>query len=434
MMKVEITEVGGTKKEMKVMIPSEEVNSVTDGIYRDIAQGVAIKGFRKGKAPRHIIKMYYQEYITGELSRKLVREKFEEAVKEQNLFVVSMPEFENDEPREQEDFTFSAKFDVKPEITPQVYTGFELKKPKIAVEDRNVDEVIGKLQETYASIKDVEDATYQAVQGDYVILSITCEENDTLNRDKITVEAGVRSAFPGLEKEVLGLKTSDEKEVDVSFPETHFLEDMRGKTARVKINVHGIKLRELARLDDEFAKMVHKGVQTVEELKKAIREDLVSRLEAEARSYMERQISEKLLEANTFDVPESMVRLQAIMMLQGMSQRLSAQGVRLQDIYPDGDALREESMASAEKLVKTSLLVEAIAKINAIESTDEDVEKEIDSLAEKYSMTPEAVRQNFEERGGLDEMKYGILERKVFDHIVERSTLVEVESMEEKTA
>jgi trigger factor len=209
---------------------------------------------------------------------------------------------------------------------------------------------------------------------------------------------------------------------------------MRGKTARVKINVHGIKLRELARLDDEFAKMVHKGVQTVEELKKAIREDLVSRLEAEARSYMERQISEKLLEANTFDVPESMVRLQAIMMLQGMSQRLSAQGVRLQDIYPDGDALREESMASAEKLVKTSLLVEAIAKINAIESTDEDVEKEIDSLAEKYSMTPEAVRQNFEERGGLDEMKYGILERKVFDHIVERSTLVEVESMEEKTA
>ncbi|MCU0575972.1 MAG: trigger factor, partial [Desulfobacterota bacterium] len=329
MMKVEITEVGGTKKEMKVMIPSEEVNSVTDGIYRDIAQGVAIKGFRKGKAPRHIIKMYYQEYITGELSRKLVREKFEEAVKEQNLFVVSMPEFENDEPREQEDFTFSAKFDVKPEITPQVYTGFELKKPKIAVEDRNVDEVIGKLQETYASIKDVEDATYQAVQGDYVILSITCEENDTLNRDKITVEAGVRSAFPGLEKEVLGLKTSDEKEVDVTFPETHFLEDMRGKTARVKINVHGIKLRELARLDDEFAKMVHKGVQTVEELKKAIREDLVSRLEAEARSYMERQISEKLLEANTFDVPESMVRLQAIMMLQGMSQRLSAQGVRL---------------------------------------------------------------------------------------------------------
>ncbi len=91
-----------------------------------------------------------------------MREKFEEAVKEQNLFVVSMPEFVNDEPKENEDFTFAAKFDVKPEVTPQVYTGFELKKPKAAVEDKNVDEVIGKLQETYAEVKDVQDASYRA--------------------------------------------------------------------------------------------------------------------------------------------------------------------------------------------------------------------------------------------------------------------------------
>lgn len=431
-MKVEITDVGSTRKEMKVVIPREDVKSVSDEIYREIAQGVAIKGFRKGKAPRHIIKMYYQDYITGELSRKLVREKFEDAVKEQNLFVVSMPEFENEDPREDDEFSFTAKFDVKPEVTPQVYTGFELKKPKIAVEDKNVDDVIEKLQETYADIRDVDDPSYRAVKGDYVILGVTSEGNESLNRDKITVEAGVRSVFPGLEHEVIGMKKEEEKEVEATFPDTHFLEDMRGKTARLKIRVQGIKNRVLPEVNDDFAKMVHRGVQTVEELKKAIRDDLTGRLEAEARTYMERQISEKLLESNTFEVPESMVRLQAIMMLQGMSQRLSAQGVRLQDIYPDGDALREESMASAEKLVRTSLLVEAIAKINAIEATEEDLEKELASLAEKYSMTPEAVRKNFEERGSLEEMKYGILERKVFDHIIEKSTVEEVESVEEK--
>lgn len=431
-MKVEITDVGSTKKEMKVVIPREDVKSVSDEIYREIAQGVAIKGFRKGKAPRHIIKMYYQDYITGELSRKLVREKFEDAVKEQNLFVVSMPEFENEDPREDDEFSFTAKFDVKPEVTPQVYTGFELRKPRIAVEDKNVDDVIEKLQETYADIKDVDDPSYRAVKGDYVILGVTSEGNESLNRDKITVEAGVRSVFPGLEHAVIGMKREDEKEVESTFPDTHFLEDMRGKTARLKIRVQGIKNRVLPEVNDDFAKMVHRGVQTVEELKKAIRDDLTGRLEAEARAYMERQISEKLLESNTFEVPESMVRLQAIMMLQGMSQRLSAQGVRLQDIYPDGEALREESMASAEKLVRTSLLVEAIAKINAIEATEEDLEKELISLAEKYSMTPEAVRKNFEERGSLEEMKYSILEKKVFDHIIEKSTVEEVESVEEK--
>jgi trigger factor len=137
------------------------------------------------------------------------------------------------------------------------------------------------------------------------------------------------------------------------------------------------------------------------------------------------------MEANKFDVPESMVRYQAIMMLQGISQRLSSQGIRMQDIYPDGEALREETMTSAEKLVKTTLLIEAIAKVNVIEATDEDLEKEIASMAEKYSMTPDAVRKSFEERGSLEEMRFGILEHKVYDYIIANSTIVEVDSIEE---
>jgi trigger factor len=434
MMKVEITDVGSTKRQMKVFVPKEEVTTVTQEIYREIAQGVAIKGFRKGKAPRHIIKMYYQDYINNELSRKLVRDKFEEVAKEQNVFVVSVPEFENEPPKENEDFTFSAKFDVKPEVVLQGYTGFELKKPKIAVEDKNIDDVITRLLETYATVKDVDDADFEVKTGDYAIVNVTCKENEKLNRDKITVEAGVRSAFPGLENEVLGLKVGDIKEVNVSFPETHFLEDMRGKSAGLSIQIHGIKQKEMPVFDDEFAKMVHKDVKNVDELRKAIGEDLIGRLKADSRTYMEKQLSEKLMEANQFDVPESMVRFQAMMMLQGISQRLSSQGVRMQDVYPDGEALREETMTSAEKLVKTTLLLEAIAKANAIEATDEDLDKEIASMAEKYSMTPDAVRKSFEERGSLEEMRFGILERKVYDYIITNSTILEVDNIEEKTA
>lgn len=431
-MKVEITDAGSTKKQMKVVVPKEEVISVTEEIYRDITQSVSIKGFRKGKAPRHIVKMYYQDYIDNELSRKLLREKFEEAAKEQNIFVVSIPEFENDPPKENEEFAFSATFEVKPEVVPQVYTGFELKKPRIAVEDKNIDDVVNRLLETYATVKDVDDPDYIIKNGDYAVVSITCTEDEKLNRDKITVEAGVRSAFPGLENEVLGLKAADEKELDVTFPEDHFLEDMRGKTAHLRIKVHSMKVKEPAVLDDEFAKMVHKDVQNVEELRAAIRKDLTERLETDARTYMERQLSEKLMEANPFDVPESMVRFQAIMMLQGISQRLSSQGIRMQDVYPDGDALREETMSSAETLVKTSLLIEAIAKARAIESTDEDLDKEISALAEKYSMTPAAIRKNLEEReGSLDEMKFSILEKKVYDYIIGESKIEEVDTTQE---
>jgi trigger factor len=122
-MKVEISDVGSTRKEMKVVVPKQEVDDATNEIYKDITQKVIIKGFRKGKAPRHIVKMFYDDYIKSELSKKLVQEKFEQVAREKEIFVVSMPEITNNPPKEGEDFTFTARFDVKPEVKPQKYTG-----------------------------------------------------------------------------------------------------------------------------------------------------------------------------------------------------------------------------------------------------------------------------------------------------------------------
>lgn len=430
-MKVEITDVNSTRKEMKVFVPKEEVTTLADEIFRDVSRGANVPGFRKGKAPRNILKMYFAEYIQGELNKKLVQDKFEEAVKENSLFVVSMPEIDNEPPKEGEDFSFTAKFDIKPEIDPQVISGFELKKPKASVEDPNIQDVLQRLQETYADVKDVEDPDYAVQKDDYAMVNLSSEENDKLNRDKITIEAGVRSAFPGLEKEVLGMKAKEAKVVEVSFPESHFMEEMRGKTASIRMEVSSIKIKELPEVNDDFAQMVYKDVKNLEELKSTIREDLTKRLEADSRTYMERQLSQKLIEANPFDVPESLIKLQAVMMLQGISQRLSAQGMRMQDVYQDTDALREETMASAENFVRNSMLIEAIARKQGIEVTDSDVGEEMAALAERYGMTPEGVMKSYEERGGLEDMKFSILERKVYDNLIANSKITEVDTMEE---
>ncbi|HNY66205.1 MAG TPA: trigger factor [Deltaproteobacteria bacterium] len=430
-MKVEISDVGSTRKEMKVVVPKEEVNDVTNEIYKDITQKVTIRGFRKGKAPRDIVKMYYSDYIKGELSKKLVQDKFEQVAKEQELFVVSMPEITNDPPKENEDFTFTARFDVKPVITPGKYTGFSLKKPRIAVGEENIQDVLTRLQETYATVKDVEEEGYQVKEGDYAIVDVTSEEYPKLNRTRMTVEAGARSALPGLDKAVVGMRAGEEKSVDVEFPEDHFMEDMRGKSASMMLKVDAIKSRELPPLDDEFAKKIRPDAASLDELKEAIRKDLAERLEAEAKTALERQINEALIKENPFDVPQSMVQLQAAMMIQGMSQRLSSQGFRLQDLYPDTDALRQETLSSAENLVRTSLLIEAIAKEQGFESTDEELDREIQTLAERYSMTPDVVRSGLEERGSLEEMRFGIVEKKVYNYIIDQSSVEEVDSLKE---
>lgn len=431
-MNVEITDVNSTRKKMKVVVPKEEVIAVTGDIYKDIAQKASIKGFRKGKAPRNVIKMYYSDFIESELVKKLVNDKFEEAIKESNVFVVSMPDFENDPPKENEEFAFTAEFDVKPEVTVQKYSGFELKKQKVSVGDEDINDVLTRLRENYSTINEIEDPEYKAAKGDYVIVDITCEENPDLNRENMTIEAGVRSAFPDLEEAVIGMKAAEEKEADIKFPDEHFLEDMRGKSAHIKMTVSSIKHRKLPELDDEFAKKARQGVENMEDLKKIIAEDLTKRMEAEVHTSLERQIQDKLLEENAIEVPDSMVRLQAGMMIQGMSQRLNAQGIRLEDVYSDPQAFRDETMASAEKLTKTSLIIEAIAKEQKIEATDEDVDEEIKTLAERYNMEPEIVKKGLEERGSLDEMKFGILEKKVYDYIIENSEVTEIDKMEEE--
>jgi trigger factor len=276
-MKVEVRDLSSTRKEMEILVPKEDVQKISNEIYREVASGVAVKGFRKGKAPRHILMLYYGDYIKGELSKKLVNENFEKAAKEKELFVVSMPEVENDEPQDGQDFKFVAKFDVKPEIKPEKYTGFELKKITYEVKDEDVENVLTRLKEHYATIEDVTDPEYLAGQGDYVIADITCAENPKLNRSKMTIEAGNRSFFPGLETAVVQKKAGDVIDTPVTFPDTHFLEEMRGQTANVNVAVSAIKRRIMPALDDEFAKKVREDESGLEALHAAIREDLEQR-------------------------------------------------------------------------------------------------------------------------------------------------------------
>ena len=379
-MKVEIKDISATRKEMEVVVPKEDVNKVADEIYHDIAKNANVKGFRKGKAPRDIIRMYYGEYLTEEFTKKLVNEKFEQAVKDNDLFVVSMPEFDNDPPQEDQEFTFTAKFDIKPEIEVDKCSGYDFQKLKVEVSEDSIQDVFGRLQETYATIKDVEDSEYQAAADDYVVVDITCEENEKLSRQNMTVEAGKRSAFPGLDTAVVGMKKGEEKVVDIDFPEDHFIEEMRGKSAQVKITVNLIKCREIPELNDDFAKKVRQDVENMDDLNDAIREDLAERLEADSRASLEKQIVDKLIEENPFEIAQTMIQMQAAMMIQGLSQRLSAQGMKMQDIYPDPSALQEETLSSAERIVRQSLLMEAIAKKQNIEANDQDIDQEIEKM------------------------------------------------------
>jgi trigger factor len=424
-MKVEIKDITGTRKEMTVTVPKEDVQKIKNDIYREVAQEVVIKGFRKGRAPKNIIDTYYGSYIKGELTKKLVSENYDNAVREQELFVVSMPEIDNQDPKDDEDFTFTAKFDVKPEINPEKYTGFDLKKPVFEVKDEDVDTAITSLRESYSTMDDITDGNYEVVKGDYVISDISSADHEKLNWTKVTVDAGNRSFVPGAQDMVLGMKTGEEKTYETTMTNDHYIEELRGKDVKLTLKVVSIKHRTLPELNDEFAKKVREDTPTVEDLKKMIRTELEKRAAEKLKGIVHSRVAAKLVEANIVEVPESMIKLQATMMVQGMAKRFASQGVKLQDVYPDTNALREESLSSAEQILKQSLLVEAIAKKLDIKVDEEDVDKELQEMANTYNMPLEDVRKGLEESGRLDEIRFQLMEGKVFDYVIENSNVTE---------
>ncbi len=424
-MKVEIKDITGTKKEMTVTVPKEEVQKIKNDIYREVAQEVVIKGFRKGKAPKNIIDTYYGSYIKGELTKKLVSENYDNAVREQELFVVSMPEIDNEDPKDDEDFTFTAKFDVKPEINPEKYTGFDLKKPVFEVKDEDVDTAITSLRESYSTMDDVTDENYEVKKGDYVISDISSTDHEKLNWTKVTVDAGNRSFVPGAQDMVLGMKTGEEKTYETTMTDDHYIEELRGKDVKLTLKVVSIKHRTLPELNDEFAKKVREDTQTVEDLRKMIKTELEKRAAEKLKGIVYSRVAAKLVEENNVEVPESMIKLQATMMVQGMAKRFASQGVKLQDVYPDTNALREETLSSAEQILKQSLLVEAIAKKLDIKVDEEDVDKELQEMANTYNMPLEDIRKGLEESGRLDEIRFQLLEGKVFDYVIENSNVTE---------
>ncbi|OPZ59320.1 MAG: Trigger factor [Deltaproteobacteria bacterium ADurb.Bin510] len=209
------------------------------------------------------------------------------------------------------------------------------------------------------------------------------------------------------------------------------MEQMAGRTVSLSVEAVGIKQKIKPELDDDFAKKVRPDVESVADLRKFIKDDIRHRMDGEIRDQLERQVGDLLVEANPFDLPDSMIDMQANLNLRNMAQRFAGQGMKLEDIFPDIEALRKENRASSEKVVRVALLVDAIAKELNLEIGEADIDKEIEELAARYQVPADMVKQNMLNAGGFEEMKFGLLERKVFDYIVENSDVEEVDKLEE---
>lgn len=386
-----------SKHELQFSVDAAAFNEAVEKAFKREGRKYSIPGFRKGKAPRHMIeKMYGADIFHYDAINDIFPEAYEAAVKETGIEPVDRPEVEVVSMSAEEGAVLKAVVTVKPEVKIGEYKGLEAVKTVKAVEDSAVDAEIDRMRERNARILTREG---KAENGDITDIDFegfidgTAFEGGKGEHFSLTLGSG--QFIPGFEDQIVGHEAGEEFDVNVKFPEEYQAAELAGKDATFKVKLHEVKYKELPVADDEFAKDVSE-YDTIDELKASIRKNMEESNEKQAELEVENALVDKVIETLEGDIPAVMIENRIDEMVRDFEYRLGQQGLRLEDYikYTGGDEakFREGFKDQADKQVKIRLALEAVADAEGIVATEEDFENELSRIAGMYQMEVDKVR------------------------------------------
>ena len=416
----------GNQGVLTVEVDAETVNQGLNTAFQKVVKTINVPGFRKGKMPRPLfeqrfgVEALYQDAIDA-----ILPEAYGNAIDEAGIEPVDRPEIDVEQFEKGKPFIFTAKVTVKPEVTLGDYKGLEVEKDSTDVTEEDVENELKDLQKRHAELVVKEDGAVE--NDDTVVIDfegfVNGEAFEGGQAENYSIVIGSGTFIPGFEEQLIGMKTGEEKDVEVNFPEEYHAEELAGQPATFKVKLHEIKAQELPELNDDFAKETDEEVETLEALKTKIQERLVEQKKSASEQKLRDDLVEKAVANAQTDVPEAMINTEIDRMLQEFTQNLSMQGMNL-DLYYQFSGQSEEDLRSqmkenAETRVRTSLTLEAIAVAENLEPTDEDVDTEVSKMSEQFGLSKEDIQKAL---GSLEGMKADLKIRKAVEFLVENST------------
>lgn len=384
---------------LTIEVSAEELEKAIQGAYLKQRNKISVPGFRKGKVPRQMIeKMYGVGIFYEDAANALIPTAYGKAYDECELDIVSQPKVEVVQLEKGKPFIFTAEVAVKPEVTLGEYKGLSVDKVSNRVTAKEIDAKLEEEQKKNARTVVVEDRGVQ--DGDEVVLDFegfvdgVAFEGGKGENYPLTIGSG--SFIPGFEEQLIGAEAEKEVEVNVTFPEEYHSEDLAGKAAVFKCTVHEIKAKELPELDDEFAAEVSE-FDTLDAYKADIKAKIKEQKIADGNRKKEDQAVEKAVANATMEIPEAMIDTQVNQMAQDFAQRIQQQGLSMEQYFQftgmTAESMMEELRPQAVKRIETRLVLEAIAKAENIEITDERIDEELAKMAEAYKMEVEKLKE-----------------------------------------
>jgi trigger factor len=398
-MSLQVEKLEKNMAKLTIEVSAEEFEAAIQSAYMKNKGKISIPGFRKGKAPRKMIeKMYGVGIFYEDAANALIPDAYDKEIEGCDLDIVSQPQIDVVQIEAGKPFVFTAEVALKPEVTLGEYKGVEVEKQNVEVTEEEVQAEIDKERENNSRVIDVDDRA--VANGDMIKLDfegfvdgVAFEGGKGEDYD-LTIGSG--SFIPGFEEQLVGAEIGADVEVNVTFPEEYHSKDLAGKAAVFKCKVNEIKVKELPEADDDFAQDVSE-FDTLAEYKEDIKKNLTEKKEQEAKSAKEMAVVEKIVENATMEIPDPMVDAQVRQMADDFARRIQSQGITVEQYFQftgmNAEQLFAQMRPEALKRIQNSLVLEAIAKAEDIQISDERVEEELAKMAEAYKMELDKIKE-----------------------------------------
>ena len=425
-MKVTVENGENQQVTLTIEVEAAEVSKATEKAVKRLGNRVNIPGFRKGKAPRKIIERNVgMEAIMQEAFDIVAPKAFADALEEQKIDPVTRPDIDIVTLEEGKDLVFKATVTPRPEVTLGEYKGLKVEKKVAEVTDEDVEKQIKTFQDRQGKMVDATEGS-AVKDGDFTTLDfegfVNGEAFEGGKGQDYPLQIGSGSFIPGFEDQLIGAKIGEEKEVNVKFPEEYHSKELAGKDAMFKCTIRSIKQKELPAIDDELAKKVSK-FETIAELRADVRKNLEENAQRQAENTQRTEAIEQATNNITVDIPAVMIDNRVNAMIQEMAMRLEQQGMNL-EMYlqyagTDLAKIREDYRETAEKNVKTDLMLEEVAKVENIKVEAKDLDAEVAGMAAAYGATPVQIQKIIKEQGRVGDLAATVLRKKTAQFIID---------------
>jgi trigger factor len=415
----------GVKREISVEIPAAEVAREMEIIVQKYQKVARLPGFRSGHVPASIIKQRFKEDLKSDVVEALVPRYFRKEAEKLGMIPVSQPRVTDLHIHDDEPLRFKASFEVLPEIQVEGYKELRAEHAEIVVTDEEVDAAVDSVREQHAAYTSVEGRPL--ADGDFAQSSMDGKPKlddgtaQPVHMDEVLIEIGGKNTVPEFTENLRGANAGDEREFEVSYAEDVADKRLAGKTFVYNVKIQAIKQKNLPELNDDFAKELGEFTN-LDQVRNQIRENMQSERKHDAERQAKDKLVAELVKRNDFEVPESLVDRQIDLRLERGLRALAAQGMKMEDLKKmDLPRLRAGQRDQAVQDVKSSLLLERLADLEKIEVGEDEVNHEVDALAQQTKQTPEAVRARLTQDGGLDRIRTRIRSEKTLDFLYHQS-------------